>query len=113
MDINEFHRYSHLGKKVLRLTYDSLRVKLTGMLEVFDSCTRSKAKSRAVRKKSYTRSSKPGESIFVDTNGPFTASLIGNLYCIDKVDEYRRYSWSFFTKTKSQLPKKMDEFFEK
>ena len=44
--------------------------------------------------------------------GPFTEILIGNWYWIFVVDYHSRYSWSFFTRTESQLPKNMKEFFE-
>ena len=40
MDINVAHWYSNIGEKLLRLTYDALGVKLTGPLEVCDSCER-------------------------------------------------------------------------
>ena len=69
-------------------------------------------KSRAARKKTYRGASHPGERIFVDMPGPLPESLIGDQYWIDIVDNYSRYSWSFFTKTKSQLPKKMEYFFK-
>ena len=49
----------------------------------------------------------------MDTTGPLPESLIGNWYWIGVVDNYRRHPWSFFTKTKSQLPKNMEDFFEK
>ena len=88
-------------------------VKLTGTLEVCDGCTISKSKSRAVRKKTHTRAKNPEESILVDTTGPFLKILICNHYWIEMVDYYSRYHWRFFTETKSQLPKEMEEFFEK
>ena len=113
MDINGVHRYSHTGEKLLRTTYNALGFKLTGILQFYDGCARSKAKSRAVRKKTYMRASQPVERICVDTTGPFPETLIVNRYWIGVVEDYSRYSWSFFTKTKSQLPKKMEDFFEK
>ena len=51
--------------------------------------------------------------IFAHTTGPFLESLIGIWYWIGVGDDYSRYSWSFFTKTKYRLPKKMEYFFEK
>ena len=63
-------------------------------------------------KKTYTRESQPGEMIVVDTAGPFMESLIGNRYWIVIVDDYSLYSWSFFMKTKAQLPNKTEELFE-
>ena len=46
-------------------------------------------------------------------NGPFPDSLIEDWYWIGVVDNYSRYLWRLFMKTKSQLPKKMEEFFDK
>ena len=74
------HRYSHLGEKLLRTTYNAIGVKLTGTIKFCDGCARSKAKSLAVRKNTYTRASQLGERIFVDTTGPLPQSLIGDRY---------------------------------
>ena len=98
---------------MLRITYNALGTKLTGTLQICDGYKRSNAKVRAFRKKNYMRVSKPGERVFVDTTGPFPESLIRNRYCISVVDNYSHYSWSFFTKIKSQLPNEMEEFFKK
>ena len=78
MYINVIHRYSRLGETLLHTTYNALGVKLTGTLQVCDGCTRYKANTRVVRKKTYTRASQPGERIFVDTTGPFPDILFGN-----------------------------------
>ena len=50
---------------------------------------------------------------FVETTGTFPESLISNRYWIGLVDYYNRHSFIFFTKTKSQLPKNVEEFFKK
>ena len=92
----------------MRLTYEALGVKLTGTPQVFYGCTRSKAKARAVRNKTYRRTSNPREIIFVDMTGPFPDILIRNRYWIGVVDYYSCYLWSFFTQTKLQMPKKME-----
>ena len=112
MDINVVHRSSNLIETFFRITYNALKVKLTGTLQVCGGCARSKTKERAVRKKTYTRASRSGEGIFVDRTGTFTEILIGNWNWIRLVDNYIHYTWSFFTNTKSQLPKKMEEFFK-
>ena len=98
---------------MLRLTYETLGVNLIGMLQVCDGCEISKAKSCAVINNTYTRASNPGEIIFVDTTGAFPESLTGCCYFIGVVDDYNCYSRSLSTKMKSQLPKRMEEFFEK
>ena len=51
MYINVVHRYSHLGEKLLHITYNDIGVKLTVTLEICDGCARSKAKACAVREK--------------------------------------------------------------
>ena len=113
MNINVVHRYSYFRENVLHITYNALGANLTVTLQVCNCCEGSIEKSHEFRKKTYMRLSHPGEKIFVDTNGPFPESLIGNHYCITIMEYYSRYSWSFFTMTKSQLLKKMEEFFEK
>ena len=97
----------------MHTTYNSLSFKLTVTLQVCDGCALSKAKSCAVRKKTSTRASQPRERVFVDTTGPFPESLIGIWYYIGVVDYYRRYSWNFFTKMESRLPKNIEDCFEK
>ena len=77
---------------MLRITYNTLGVKLTGTLQLCGGCARSKAKARAVKKNTYMRSSHPGASIFVYATGPFLESLIGDWFWIGVVDNYRRYS---------------------
>ena len=76
MDITVMQRYSHLRETLLRITYNSLRVKLTGTLKFCDKCARCKAKLSVIRKKTYTKLSKPGEKIFVDTTSPFLDILL-------------------------------------
>ena len=97
---------------MLRTTYNALSVKLTVTLKVYDGCERSKAKSHAVREKTYIIASHPVERILVDTTGPFLENLIGNWYWIIVVDNYSLFSWNLFLKTKYQLPKKIEGFFE-
>ena len=111
MDINVVHRYSHQGETLLRTIYNALGFKLTVPLQVCNGCAKSKTKACLVRKINYTRVSHPGESIFVDTTGPFPEILIGNQYWIGVLDNYSCYSWSFFTKKKASNDKKEGRFF--
>ena len=63
-----------------------------------------------LEKKTYTIAPQTGESIFVDMTGAFPESTIGKK---NGVVEYCSYnSQSLITKTKSQLPKNMEELFE-
>ena len=88
IDINEAHGYSHLGNKLLHITYDALGVKLIVAIKVCGLFARSKAKAPSVIKKRYTRDKNPGENIFVDTTGPFPEIIIGNCYFNGALDEY-------------------------
>ena len=65
-----------------------------------------------IRRKTYTRASHPVERIFLYTTGPIPETLVGNQYWIVEVDNYTRYSWSFFMKTKSKILNKTEELFE-
>ena len=113
MGINVVHRYSYLGEKFLRTAYNALGVKFIDTLQVCGVCARSKAKAHMVRKKTYTKASQPGESVFLGTTGPCIDIFIGNRYWISIVNDYRIYSCGLFTKTNYQLPKNMADFFEK
>ena len=110
MEINVVRRNSRMGRKLMCTTYNDLSVKITGTLQVCNGCALSKAKSCVMSKKTYKRASHPGERIFVETTSAFPKSLIGNRYWICILDDCSHYSWSFFTKTKSQLPKRMKYF---
>ena len=44
MEIDVVHRYSHLGEKLSHITYNAISIKLTGILQVLNSCTKSKEK---------------------------------------------------------------------
>ena len=101
-----------MGENLLRITYNYIGVKITGTLQFCGGCAKSKEKPPSVRKNNYMIASQPGERIFVYTTGPFTESLISNLYLIGVVDYYSRYSLIFFTKIKSLLPKKMEDLFK-
>ena len=69
------------------MPYELLRVQLTGTLEVFDSCTRSKEKVRTASNKTYTRGTNMIESIFMETTGTLLESLFSNSYLIGVVDD--------------------------
>ena len=110
MDIHVVHRYSHLRENLLCITYNALGVNITFAFKFCDGCTRSKVKAHVVRKKTYTRSSQPGERVFVDTTGTFLDSLIGNGYWIGVVDCCSHYYKRFFTKTRLQMLNKIEIF---
>ena len=91
MDINVAHHYSHLGEKLLPLTYDDIGVHLTGAIEIYDGCACLKKNIICLGRK-HMHGQKYGRNIFVDRIGPFAESLIGEGYCIGVIDDYICYS---------------------
>ena len=55
MDINVAHQYSHIGDKLLHLTYDTLGIQFIVTLEGCDGCAQWKAKAHVGRNKTYTQ----------------------------------------------------------
>ena len=112
LDINVAHGFCHLGEKLLRVTFNALGVKLTGNLVPCDGCCRANAKAKGVRKWTTTSADSIGERLYVDTSGPYPETESGSKYWICIVDDKTRKSWSKFRKTKSEMPKIVDEHIE-
>ena len=112
MDINKAHGLCHLGEKLLRVTFKALDVKLTGTLKPCDGCCRANAKAKGVHKSTKTVATEIGERLFIDTSGPYPESVEGNRYWICMVDDMTRKSWSKFRKSKSEMPKIVEEQIE-
>ena len=112
MYISVVHRYFWLGEKLLCTTYNTPGVNLSGTLQVFDGCARSKAKASAVRNKKYTRASNPGERIFGQN-----WFIPGEYNCGSVLDwSSRRLQplfMDFIYENKISTFKNMEEFFEK
>ena len=112
MDINKAHGLCHLGKKLLRITYKNLNMKLTGTLLPCDGCCRANAKAKGVNKRTMTVATKIGERLFVDTRGPYPETVNGNKYWICMVDDMTRKSCSKFKQSKAEMPKIVEEHVE-
>jgi hypothetical protein len=53
--------------------------------------------------KAYVSTTRPLELIHMDLFGPTTyKSLGGNLYCLFNVDDYSRYTWTFFWRKRAR-----------
>lgn len=65
-------------------------------------------KRKAIPKTVHNRVEKPSKQLCAYTSGPSKKSIIGSSYWILIVDEYIGKSWSFFTKTKMDISKVMD-----
>ena len=113
LDINIDHdRMCHINEKDLRATMYKYGIKLTGNRNPCPACLIDKAKIKTIPKMSLTQATRPGERIFMDTSGPFTTTLSGNFYWNKICDQYSKFSWDQFLKAKSEVPERMEEFFE-
>ena len=92
MDVNVAHGLCHLGEKLLRITFKSMGIRLTGVVKPCDGCCRANAKAKSVRKVTNTVAKNIGERLFVDTSGLFPESASGNRYWVCIVDDKTRKS---------------------
>ena len=77
------------------------------------SCKLAKAKWKKVPRKTETRAGKPEERLFIDLSGPFSQSSYGSSqYAMVIVDDFSRYEWTKFLKTKNEAGKKLRELLQ-
>ena len=104
MDINEAHqKFGHLSEGVLRRSMKYHGYELTGELRTCAACALFKARARPLAKVTKLIAHKPGERIYMDTKGPFPATLAGHMYWIKFKDQYSGMSWNAFTRRKHEL----------
>ena len=108
MDINVAHGYCHSCESVLRKNYAREGIELVGELRACEGCNLAKGKAKNINKSSTKIATMIGERIYVDTSGPFEVSSGGSRYWFEAVDEFSRYGWCGFAKTKDEI----DGFYE-
>ena len=102
------HGYCHSSEPVLRKSYKEIGVELVGELKTCDSCNIMKAKAKSVSKSTEKKATEVGERVSIDTSGPFEISNGGSRYWFEAVDDFSRYGWCGFAKTKKEI----DEIYE-
>jgi len=101
MEINEaHHKYGHLSEVVLRRTMSYHGITVHGEMKVCAACALYKARARVTSKVTGTPANRPGERIFMDTSGPFPATLDGSVYWVKFKDQYSGMSWNAFVKAR-------------
>ena len=111
MDINQAHAsFGHVSEEILKKFCKEHNIKLTGKLKTFVGCMEAKAKRKPVQKYTETRAKRPCERIFIDTSGPYPASLRRYTYWVKIVDDFSRKNWNYFVKAKSEIPKILERF---
>ena len=82
IDINVAHGLCHLREKLMRATFNSFGVKLSGTLLPCDGCCRTNAKAKGVRKSTATSATEIGERLLIDTSGPSPEIAAGKRYWV-------------------------------
>jgi hypothetical protein len=103
----------HLGHTLLEKTAKLIGWKLSGELRTCDACAKAKAIAKRVPKTSVIKETKPGERLYVDVSGPYTASLGGSVYWAMAVDGKTRKAFSGFMKKKSEFGEFVESVIDK
>jgi transposase InsO family protein len=110
LNINDIHdKLGHVGETVLRKTMKHLGYTVTGTLKSCDACRMAKARAKGVKKQTETRSTIPGERMYIDITGPFSTSLGGSKYWVQVVDDATRMGFTYFMKKRDDIRQKLDQ----
>ena len=113
-DINRLHKvYNHASEEVLRKTAKHYGWTVTGKFEACADCQMSNIKQKAVPKYTETKSTTPGERVFIDITSVRHRSMGGSKFWLGCVDDATDQTWSSFLKQKSDMPKVMMVFLRK
>ena len=113
-DINRMHNvFNHASEEVLRKTAESYGWKVTGKMETCDACKIANARQKDVPKESHTKSTKPGERIFIDTSSIKEKTMGGSKFWLGCVDDATDMVWTRLLKRKNDTAKEMMVFLRK
>jgi len=106
MDINKAHdKMAHMGEDIVQKTMACYGIKLTGKMELCNTCLCAKARAKNTKKTTECVAATGGECLCLDTTGPFKPSISSTWYDAKIVDQFSRKSWDVHMKTKDQLYK--------
>ncbi|KAJ0616581.1 putative RNA-directed DNA polymerase [Helianthus annuus] len=78
-----------------------------------ESCEKRKIKRKPHKPKTFNSIQKPLELLYMDLFGPIHVASIGGMsYCLVVTDDFSRYSWVFFLKTKDQTASILRDLFK-
>ena len=105
-NINRMHQvFNHAGEEALRKTAKAYNWHVTGKMEPCVECQKSNIKQKGVSKYTDTKSTKPGERIFIDTTSIKHETLGGSKYMIGIVDDCTSLMWgNMLKRKKDQVP---------
>ena len=94
------HHLNHLVRKVLVIGLPKLKYEKNKLCE---ACQKGKQVKNSFQIKNVVSTTKPLELLHIDLFGPSrTMSLGGNYYGLVIVDDYSRFTWTLFLKTKKR-----------
>ncbi len=94
MDINEAHdKMAHMGEDIIQKTMACYGIKLTGKMELCDTCLRAKARAKNMKKTTECVAATAGERLCLDTMGLFKPSISSTQYDVKIVDQFLCKSW--------------------
>ncbi len=102
IDINVLHSVlGHPSEEITKQTAQYYGWKITGTFKPCSNCQTAKSKQNSVMKETGTKSTIPGERIFIDTSSVRTKSFGGSKFWLLVVDDCTDVAWSAFLRKKS------------
>jgi len=102
MSRQTFHeRFGHIGVAAMPTLARCFNVELKGKFIQCETCSQVKAPRGNIADSTTSRSSAFFDRLFVDVTGPLPMSGGGNKYAVVFIDDWSRFSWVFYTRSKS------------
>ena len=96
----------HINHQVLKHTAQVAGIKLTGAQEKCVACLKAKFKTININKVTSLPSNYPGERLHLDLSSIKSPSIGGSTYWGMIIDDYTKFKWSIFLRTKDELTTK-------
>ena len=99
----KFHQMTgHTGEHLMKATADYMGIKVTGKLDLCETCAQAKIRQANIPKKNEPHvPSRPGYRLYIDISSFKHESMGGKRHWLIVVDEFSDCSHSFFLKRKS------------
>ncbi len=96
-----YRKLGHPSEEITKQTAQYYGWKITGTFKPCSNCQTAKSKQNSVMKETGTKSTIPGERIFIDTSSVRTKSFGGSKFWLLVVDDCTDVAWSAFLRKKS------------
>jgi hypothetical protein len=104
VDINDVHvTLGHINKDIIYKTAQNYNFRVKGNLKPCLACSLSKIKQRNIPKTTESKSTIPGERIFLDIASSRSPSFGGSNFWVLLVDDCADFCWSIFVRNKKDM----------